>query len=326
MKAPKIFYFCYRHNRPTGGQKHTYRHVDILNQHGFDATVFHPDPEFRLNWFKNDTRVITYADFLRQVDPARDVVVLPEDLGLRINNFPGRKVIFNKNLFYGFLCYGVEGPSQYPYHSPEVVAAFTVSEHNKAHLQLAYPDLPVERVHIEIDSAIFRYRTLVEKKPQIACIPKSSEYLMSLYHMLRSRTASGLNNGQAFEWVFIENKSEAQTAAILQDSLIFIFLSVAEGMGRMPLEAMACGCLLTAFAHGPLAEILPPCARFECGDLISVVTYIENIMNSFPQEIQRWSACVTAGRDIAKSYSLERQEASVLQAWERVLRACDGAK
>lgn len=29
----RIFYFCYSHDRPTGGQKQAYHHVDILNRH-----------------------------------------------------------------------------------------------------------------------------------------------------------------------------------------------------------------------------------------------------------------------------------------------------
>jgi hypothetical protein len=52
-RKPKIFYRAWSHNRPTGGQKQMYRHVDILNSAGFDAYIFHDNDGFRLTWFEN---------------------------------------------------------------------------------------------------------------------------------------------------------------------------------------------------------------------------------------------------------------------------------
>src|SRR3954471_22628081 len=91
----RIYYFCYDHNRPTGGQKHTYEHVDILQAAGMEAFAVHREPGLRLTWFENDTPVKPLPEVIADFQSVRDYWVLPEDLGPRITAFPGRKVIFN---------------------------------------------------------------------------------------------------------------------------------------------------------------------------------------------------------------------------------------
>src|SRR6266542_5500719 len=98
----RIFYFAYDHNRPSGGQKDTYQHVDILNRAGYEAYALHRTKGFRLGWFENSTAIVSDEWFWRRRDEERDIVVLPEDLGPAICSYPGHKVIFNKNLYHGF--------------------------------------------------------------------------------------------------------------------------------------------------------------------------------------------------------------------------------
>jgi hypothetical protein len=323
LKRSKIFYFSHRHNAPTGGQKHTYRHVDILSQNGYQAFVFHPGDEFRLTWFQNETPVITESAFYNMISPHTDFVVLPEDLGLRINLYPGRKVIFNKNLFLGFRSLGLADPPLYPYDAPDVVAAFTVSEHNRSHLQFAFPHLFVERVYLEVDTNVFRFCPLPEKRPQIAFVVKHVDGLLSCYHMINARAKAGLNRGNRFDWTCVQGKSERETATILHESLIFLFLSLSEGLGRMPLEAMASGCLLASYECGPLYETIPRYAMHPPGDVVSLVTHLENIMNSYNDSANIWDQRVRLGLDVAKAYSPERQRRTLLGSWNRLLAKLD---
>lgn len=318
MRAPRLFYFCYSHDQPTGGQKHTYQHVDILNKHGIDAYVMHPVENYRLTWFENDTRVIGPSEFAALRDVERDYTVLPEDLGRRIGWFKGKKVIFNKNLFNGYLSLGFERRPAYPSCAKDVVAVLTVSEHNRAHVQYAYPNQLVRVVHAAIRPEVFSWRPLNEKKPQIATIVKSEEWLSALYHTVQSRALAGLNRGNDFNWVFLGKQTERETAAILNDSLLFVFPSIIEGLPRLPLEAMSCGCLVAAWRYGPLKETLPASTQFEFGDLIDIVTFIEAVMRDFPDALSSWESLAQAGRDIASAYSVERQEQSVLAAWAEI--------
>lgn len=319
MSEPKIFYYCYSHERPTGGQKHTYQHVDILNRHGYKAFAFHTKKEFRLTWFENETSVIDFESLKEIYDPARDYLVLPEDLGSKLLEFPGKKVIFNKNLYNGFQVFGWETPPTYPYHDPNVVCAFAVSEHNREHLQFAYPHLKVLKVEPGVDGGVFTYTPLHDKKRVISCVQKAPGMLLTLYHTLQSRAAAGLNNLKDYEWVFLDGRTEQEVAEVLRDSLVFVFTSTEEGLGRMPVEAMSSGSLVAGFASGPMKEYLPVEYRFEVGDLTGMARFVESITASFPESVERWRRLSEEGRKNALAYSLERQEGSVIGAWEQIL-------
>jgi glycosyltransferase involved in cell wall biosynthesis len=321
MSQPRIFYYCYSHDRPNGGQKHTYRHVDILNANGFDAAIIHPASDFRLSWFDNETRVIDMSQFLAIVDPIHDFIVLPEDLGQRILEFPGRKVIFNKNLYHGFTCYSEQSDTLYPYHSPEVVAVFTVSRHNEDVLRYTYPKLLVKRMYAEIDPTIFRFCPLVNKRPQIVYVHKARESTLAIRHIIESRAQGGFSSGRQFRWYPLEDLSQCELAASLFNSLLLIFPSVYEGLPRMVLEAMASGCVVAAYGNGPLAEILPSRYSFQHSDLLGITTFVEEVMNSYPAALDKWSAVVKEGRQTAETFSVERQTRHLVEAWNEILQA-----
>lgn len=94
-------------------------------------------------------------DSLRvRYDSGRDYLVLPEDLGDRIAVFSGRKIIFNKSLWYGFRSLGYELRAEYGTYEG-VIAVLVMSEHNRVHLELACPAVPVFVVRPSIDVDAF---------------------------------------------------------------------------------------------------------------------------------------------------------------------------
>ena len=316
----RIFYFCYRHNEPRGGQKHTYRHVDILNRNGWDAWAFHPGEEFRLTWFRNTTRVVGEREFGTLFRPGIDVLVLPEDLGPAIVNFPGPKVIFNKNVFSGLQAFGPPGGAFFdPYRASDLLAAFTVSTHNQRILQYTYPELPIHAVPVEIDPGIFRFRQLADKAPLVALSPKMPELVLPLYQLLRARGEQGLNRAREFDWVLLREMPEHELTSVLEQALVFITFSVAEGVGRLPLEAMASGCLLLTPRLGPLAPSVAADQDWQPGDLLGAARWLEAVMDAWPNNLAVWSSLVEAGRAAAAEFSLPNQERSVMEAWRRVL-------
>jgi glycosyltransferase involved in cell wall biosynthesis len=203
--------------------------------------------------------------------------------------------------------------------SPDIVAVFAVSEHNNQHLQFAYPGAQIITVHYDIRPEVYQYRPLTKKTPKIACMLKSQNHLYTLYHMIQSRARANLNRGKEYEWIFLKEFSEEQAAETLKQSLIFIFLGVDEGLPRMPLEAMACGCIVIAYGQGPLRECLPMEYQFEPGDLIAPARFLESIMNSYPENLAKYEAIIENGRRMALVYSAERQERSVIDAWEKIM-------
>jgi hypothetical protein len=321
MRAPRVFYHCYDTPIPTGGQKHTYQHVDVLNAHDIEAYVMHQAEGVRLTWFENDTPVIARRELDARLDPARDFVVLPETLGSDVLSYPGRKVVFNKNLFHGFTAFGYEQRPRDPYRHPDVVAVLAVSDHNVAHLRFAYPALPVYRVVSGIDRRRFVYRPIAEKRRQIVTIAKAPGQLAALFHLLRARALAGLNLLGEYTWVLLEDQSEREVAAILADALVLVFLSVEEGLSRLVLEALASGCLIVAYHDGPLAECLPHGTPLQYANLIAVARRLEQIAARLAAGDPALEHESTRGRAIAARYSPERQAASVMAAWRSIFAA-----
>jgi hypothetical protein len=316
----RVFYYAYDTTEHSGGEIDTYNHVDILNECGFDAYALHTRPGYRHCWFENKTRVIDLASFWKIYDKESDFVVLPEPLGSQMRIFPGKKVIFNKNLYYGFAIFGRDHDAYGVYGDENVVAVIAVSEHNLSHLAFTFPRAKILRVFTRIDCGLFMYRPLAQKKKRIACVMKAEGPLRVLYNILWSRGQQDINKIIEYEWVFLRGYTLEQTAALLQDSLILIALNTFEGLPRIVLEAMSCGCLVIGYGAGPLKECLPPESQFEPDNFIGMAEKIESITNSFPAvdgSMTEWSRL---GRKTAEKFTKERQKKCLLAAWGEILR------
>lgn len=298
-----------------------YRHVDILNKHGYQTFALHIQKDFRLTWFENETRVIHLDEFKTMYHAERDFIVLPEDLGDKILSFPGKKVIFNQGVYLGFYCLGFEKPKTYPYLHPDIKGVMVVSGHNKEYLHFVYPKSKIYRVYNAIEPERFMYQPISNKTKIISCLPsKNPVDLSQVYQISISRAEQGLNNLKEYEWIFIENRSEAEVVEILRGSLAFIFLSTEEGFGRMPLEAMLSGSLVAAYNAGPLTEYLYDKNSFISprGDVLGVVKSIEKIAKFFREDIEQLQMISNTARATASQYSLQREEESVITAWQEI--------
>jgi glycosyltransferase involved in cell wall biosynthesis len=319
MGSPAVYYLCFGHNAPSGGNRQIYRHVDILNRHGLDAAVVHGEEGFRLTWFENDTRVVDLGRFHAAFDPARDWVVVPEDLGPAIDAFPGRKVIFDQSLHYGFQVLGRERPAPYPCLRPDVRAVLTVSPEVRDLLSFVYPRAEILAVinGIDVDRAA---RPLRDRRRAVAFnATKNPIEVATAHHVAMARAAQGLNALGDFTWTFLEGVTEAEVARALDESLIFVTLSLHEALPLMPLEAVASGCLVVAYGIAAVAGYLPEAYRVPPLDLRALVERIEAMAASFPDDLGRWEAARAAGLAAAREHTLGRQEKSVLGAWARIL-------
>ncbi|MBN1850760.1 MAG: glycosyltransferase [Deltaproteobacteria bacterium] len=319
---PQIFYFCYDHQKPSGGQRQMYRHVDILNQHGYQSFALHMQSDYRLTWFDNQTAVISLDKFQKIYRSEHDIMVLPEDLGDRILSFPGKKVIFNQGVYLGFYSLGLKKVRAYPYLDSDIKAVIVVSEHNREYLEFAYPGVKIYRTFNGVEDKKFTYQPVQQKKKQIACLPaKNPLDLAQVFHILSSRSVQGLNQTGDYQWSFIENLSETDVIRTLQDSLIFIFLSTEEGFPLMPLEAMLSGCLVVGYKAGPLLECLNNGNSFLCpkGDALAVARTIEDITTSLQSNAADLQTVSLAALNKAGEYSPKREEESIITAWEGIV-------
>jgi glycosyltransferase involved in cell wall biosynthesis len=313
----RVFYACYDSDTPRGGEKHSYQHVDILNEAGQEAYALHGTAGFRLTWFDNRTPVATWDLVKYQTD----ILVLPETFGPSIGQIPGRKVVFNKNAYYGFGALDMSSEGASVLMSKDVLGILCVSEHNGAMLKYAYPDKPIFVVTPNIRPELFTHRPFSDKTLQIAYAEKGPMDSRSLYQVLTGRAASCSPKLQSVRWLPISGMTECDVASALGDTLVFVFLSSHEGLGRLPLEAMASGCLVCAYDCGPPAAYLPASYKFQHGDITAMARHIEAIVDAFPHDLERYDAVAAEGRAIAERYSLAAQRQTVMTAWERILAA-----
>lgn len=300
-----------------------YRHVDILNDYDLNAHIVHGKKGFVLSWFMHSTKVVDCERFKEIYQPESDIIVVPEDWGHKINNIPGKKVIFNQGCYNGFNAYAFKEPSPYPYLRKDVLGVMTVSDHNTKYLNFAYPKLNTQRIYQSINSSIFSFRDISQKKRKISCVPsKNCADLFQLYHIIKSRAQQGLNQVNEYEWVFIKDKPEKEIAEIFRDSLVFVFLSTREGLPLMPLEAMLSGCVVLGYCQGPLVEYLRPENSFNTDilDIASLVTNLEKITGLFLENPENLRSINETAYKTAREFLPEREAESVLHFWRDILK------
>jgi len=217
-----------------------YRHVDVLRAHGFDAFISHHVEGFRCSWFENTTPILYPPQCYPRVF---DILVAPEiyswDLSRQTPGVP--KVVFKQNAYQTFDWVTPETKDDpAPYTRVDVVASIVVSEDNRQYLQYAFTNHRVMRIRYSVDGNVFRYES--RKRLQIAYMPRKLPYdATQVLEILEARGAlAGVNV------VKIEDMTEAQTAAVLRESLIFLSFAVEEGWSLPPMEAMASGCAVVA--------------------------------------------------------------------------------
>ncbi len=301
-----------------------YRHVDILNKNGYQAYAVHAIKGFRLAWFENDTNVIDRKVFNRLYNKKTDYLVFPEDLGRRISLFSGKKIIFNQNIYYGLDVLGFNKVETSPYLDKDVKFVMTVSSHNERYLKFIFPDIAIRRVYNGIDFKKFKYRILSQKKKIIALLPgKVSLDNRFLFQALSVRAKQKLNRLNNYKWELLGTRSEGKTAQILNQALIFVFPSIYEGFGVMPLEAMLSGAIVVAYKGAPYGEYLNNKNSFlvDMVDKLQLVKTLEEIVVKFESNRQELIKISKKAHEAARRYSFEREEKSILKFWKEVVHS-----
>ena len=300
-----IYYLCRDDNTPSGGRRILYRHVDILNAAGLNASIVHFTPDFRLTWFDNKTAV-THSDAVK-ITP-EDYVVAPETFGPSIGDIDTtRLVIFNQNVHYTWA--GYQGnETRTPYHGDNLRGVMTVSEHNKQLLSYMLPFLTVDRVVVGLDTDLFTYSD--KKDKAIAYMPRRGSN--DLGQVLQALKWRGALHG--WELIPIHNMNHEQVAAALKRAAIFLSTGYQEGCPMPPLEAAACGCKVIGYTGYGGDEYCRDIDFWDIwpGDIYSFARAVEHEMAAFGQNDRRQAS------DYARTaYSPKHEQESVLSFWEQ---------
>lgn len=238
----RIIYLCpFPSDVITGGVKTAYRHAELLVEMGYDAWVWQPwGHPF---WFKSQGRLI--EGFSEETLRPDDVLVFPEVIGfpefgpLLHTRRPCTKLLFCQNQYYVFN----DLIPKTTYADLGFRDVFCSCRPIKAMLEsvLGLKDVPL--IPYDIDRDLFRPRA---KTLQIAAIPrKMPRHASMIGFMFKAKYP----DTRHVPFVVIENFTEDQLAQTLGESHILLSLSHFEGLGLIPIEAMASGCLIAGY-HG----------------------------------------------------------------------------
>jgi glycosyltransferase involved in cell wall biosynthesis len=321
-----IYVLCPENNRPSGGIKILYRHVDVLQKSGFSAAILHQQPGFRCTWFTNDTRVV-YLPEIQLTE--RDFLVIPEIFGPKmysLSQLPQigprvKKVIFNQNCYYSFLGHSIDSVLHPEFKTPyeksdEFVASIVVSEDSKRYLEYTFPGLKVFRIHNAINFELFSYKT--EKKKQICFMPrKHTEDALQVLAVLRLRGAL-----EDVSVVPIDNMIEQEVARVMGESLLFLSFGYPEGCPLPPAEAMASGCIVVGY-HGQGGHEYfhnEFCYPVAINDIVGFASSVETILDAWkrnPATVQEMA--FRASQYVKENYSAELEARDIVDSWRKIL-------
>lgn len=325
----EIYYLCPDRDKPCGGIKELYQHVDILNRNGYSAFILHGRRKFRCTWFQKDTPVRSIKDVVLQPST---YVLIPQSFTAtyksgsnrkRASAFwavlrsPAQKVIFNQGVYATFKKHSLSdsiADSLYCHEGIRYVMA--VSQDSKEYIEYVCPHLSVHRVHISINGDLFFYDQK-EKKKQLCYMPGKNDYdLIQIINILRSKKVV-----DDFKLVPIVNMSEEEVASVFRESLFFICVPYQEGAYLPAAEAMASGCLPVGYhGMGPREYFFDDmCFPVEAGNTCKVAKTLNHVLGEVNKQLDVFAErAKKASNFIHQHYSPQVQEKDILKFWEAV--------
>lgn len=234
----RIVYLAFSDGSVQGGQKMIFRHVETLRDLGFDAVVWTRGGGAAPAWFEHRAPVEVGSRV-----PEEDVVVVPGDAPnalVNLANGSRRLVVFSQ----GMLDLGLSGAEALERFPPHRFPAFlSVAPGLSAEILRFFPDARVELTPCFVDERIFR--PAGGRAAAIAFSPRKrsleAQFCLGAFGRLHPRHKD-------WAWRRLQNLREADVAALMGGSEVFLSLSRLETVGMTPLEAMACGCICAGFA------------------------------------------------------------------------------
>ena len=306
-----------------GGQRVTLQHVEILRDAGVDAFVVTSEPyhkAFRTRLFREKLGPFLHIrQFRREIDPDRDLVVLPGRFAERMDDFPGNnKILFSQNIWVTINSMSLDTSKRPPFKNSTLRGIFVVSDGNAEIARLLQPDCPVIAVRNSVatppsEPLSDRHRSIVY--PPLNRAEKNPRDTRAVLKSLQARLAQ-IAHPNLIEAAGL---SHSRLTELLSRASALLFLSTHEGLPLLPLEAMAGGAIVLAYDRSPMSEIIDHRCLFRFGDLEAIVDALESVL----MQADEWRNVRMENYERIKAWSRERQAESVRDAWMSILMHMD---
>jgi len=315
-----------------GGPKVVQQHVRILREQSRDARIVLGG---RGRWFgrlddHERELAVRRHDFEKDVG-ADDVVVVPAIHSGRMDAIPGsRKVLMVQNGGLLFDSLPLDPPEALPWHHPDLEAIVCVSEHDRRLLELTEPACPVHRVFNAVVESRFEPVAWSDRENLILASPlndyKNPWHTKAVCHAVVSRARArldgddraGTSRSPGVPSVrVIQGLPPEAVEDLLPRARVLVFLSVVEGFGLLPLEAIMAGTPVVGYRGQAYAEFMPERYLHDASDFESMVGTIEEILRLDADD--PWHEVREEARREGRRYSARRQEASLSDVWAEIL-------
>lgn len=290
--------------------------MELLRDNGYDAYIMHFEKGFKLGWFESKVPIVYASDIPSSRLDSKSTIVIPEGFPhvmKQLKALQANKVAIALNFAYIFRSMPT-GENWKDYGINWVMTGSKVIE------DFVRDSMGIDNIYTigtSVDSDLFYYAPDL-KKQQVAYMVRKDSCSPVVEKIAKSRDPS-LNE---LEFVKIENLTIDDYAQQLRQSEIFLTTSLAEGIHRSVLEAMACGCICIGFdGIGPRDYIIDSgdhrnfiCAEsansIDLAEKFAVV--VEMIKCKDPTvDIIRQNAISTAAK-----FTPDIEKESVLRFWE----------
>ena len=310
----RIFYFCPDMKVKSGGVRRLYRHVDILVRNGFGAAILHAQKDFTL-----PDQPCVPVDYLENpgVLQKNDIVVIPEGFPramLMLKDLPIRRFVIALSWSYIFSMLP-DGMDWRDFNIERVLVVCPVIGE-----MLSWSmGLPIHLIDFAIDPHLYFYRPQI-KSPKIVYIEHKARDIDAFRRLLAARNPDFVTK---FKWTALRDLSQADYAAHIRESTVFLNLSTAEGLLNSCFEAMCAGCIVARYnsvgGQGVLVgegsgqnSILA-----QNGDYVSLAYRIEPLLQDIlDNNRQPWEHIIQNGIDALAQHTPAAEQKSVLGFWQ----------
>jgi len=314
-----IIYICPTvKNRPAGGVKVIYRHVEILSKllpKGIDSKIFHFDDfNFKCDWFKHKVNFKKNSTF----DPIKEFVIIPEFMAVyhaRILQKIGVKYgIFVQNGFY------LNTKPKNNFSDQEIKEAYEKAEFIISYsdeitecVKLTFPKLTnkILKINISVDNNKFICTEEIFKNKEnlITYMPrKKIDHVTKLLFILNQHLSKN------WKIKSIDNLIESEVIEFFKKSKIFLSFSDLEGFGLPPVEAALCGNSVIGYTgesgkeywHSPIFD------EVFSGDLRTLANKVISKVKDFNENDYVFDKFKPYLSKLAEKYSVEKEQRSLL--------------
>ena len=320
-----IIYICPANkNKPTGGIKIIYRHVEILSKllpKKVDSKIFHfEDFNFKCDWFPHNVDFKKNSTF----DSTKEFVIIPEWMAVY-----HAKILQKTNVKYGiFVQNGFylhtkpknnfsDEEINETYEKAEIIISY--SDEITECIKLTFPKSAdkILKINISIDDKKFQCteETFKSKKNLITYMPrKKKDHAKKLLFILQQHLSKN------WEIKGLDNLSEFEVIKFFKKSKIFLSFSELEGFGLPPVEAALCGNSVIGYTGEAGKEYWVPPIFDEVfsGDLRTFANKVINKVKDFDKNNYVFDKFKPYVNKLAEKYSVEKEQKSLKSLIEKI--------